>query len=76
MQNTSYFQDQVLLKRPYLTLEMCIRVVEQPLKMELQSDGRTRYWGFVPSLERYIRVVVLEDGTTIHNAFMDRNFTL
>jgi len=76
MKTTSYFQEQVLLKRPYLTLEMCVSVAKEPLRTELQSDGRTRCWGFVPELDRYIRVVLLEDGETIHNAFMDRNFKL
>lgn len=61
-------------KRTYLNLEMCIRVVKQPIRVERQQDGRTRYWGFVEELDRVIRVVVLEDGETIHNAFMDRNF--
>jgi hypothetical protein len=76
MKTTSYFQEQVLRKRPYLSLEMCMKVVEAPLRKELQSDGRFRCWGFVTELDRYIRVVLLEDGETIHNAFMDRNFKL
>ena len=45
-----------------------------PLKKEVQADGRTRYWGFVPELDKIIRVVFLEDGETIHNAFMDRGY--
>ena len=32
--------------------------------------------GFIPELDRFLRVVVLEDGETIHNAFIDRNFKL
>jgi hypothetical protein len=53
---------------------MCETVVKNPLHMEQQEDGRYRYWGFVKELGKVIRVVVLEDGKTIHNAFMDRNF--
>jgi hypothetical protein len=41
---------------------------------ELQSDGRWRYWIFVEELGKYLRVVTLEDGKTIHNAFPDRDF--
>jgi hypothetical protein len=29
---------------------------------------------FVPELDRYLRVVTLEDGVTLHNAFPDRRF--
>jgi hypothetical protein len=50
-------------------------VIEHPIKRELQSDGRIRHWGYVPELDRYLRVVTLDDGQTIHNAFPDRRFT-
>lgn len=74
MKTTRYFEEQVLLKRTYLTLEMCEKIVADPLSSEVQEDGRIRYWGFVKELDKIIRVVVLEDGETIHNAFMDRNY--
>jgi hypothetical protein len=74
VKTTQYFQEQILTKRTYLTLEMCVYVISNPLKTEIQEDGRKRYWGFVPELNKIIRVVVLEDGETIHNAFMDRSF--
>ena len=33
------------------------------------------FWGRVPELGyRYLRVVTLNDGRTIHNAFPDRGF--
>jgi len=53
---------------------MCERVVAKPLSTEIQEDGRIRYWGYVKEFDKFIRVVVLEDGETIHNAFMDRNY--
>jgi hypothetical protein len=75
---TRYFVEQVLRKRPYLTLEMCRSVVENPLRREVQDDGRIRHWGKVilpNELEpRILRVITLEDGETLHNAFPDRNF--
>ena len=44
----------------------------------VQPDGRIRYWGRISVLgearPRYLRVVTLEDGETVHNAFFDRNF--
>jgi hypothetical protein len=74
-QFTSYFEDEVLRKRPYLTKEMCIRVVESPERVEPQEKNRLRFWAAVPELGgRYLRVVTLSDKLTIHNAFLDRGF--
>ena len=73
MKTTRYFREQVLRKRPYLKEEWCERIMNKPLKKEIQSDGRLRFWGRVPELgDRILRVVVLEDGLTVHNAFLDR----
>ncbi len=70
---TNYFEQEVLQKRPYL--EWCIRVIENPLKMEPQEQNRFRFWGMIEEMDnRYLRVVTLEDKTTIHNAFFDRRF--
>ena len=72
---TAYFENEVLRKRPYLKKEWCIRVVEAPLRVEPQDGNRFRFWGQIPELQgRYLRVVTLEDRTTIHNAFPDRRF--
>lgn len=77
MKTTRYFREQVLRKRPYLKLEWCERIVKEPLVRQVQADGRIRHWGRVLELEqRVLRVVTLEDGETIHNAFLDRNFRL
>ena len=79
MPTTRYFAEQVLRKRPYLTLEMCEAVVADPIRSEVQQDSRVRYWGAVTLPndmgERILRVVTLADGVTIHNAFPDRDFT-
>lgn len=75
---TRYFEEQVLRKRPYITLAMCRAVVANPLRREAQEDGRIRFWGHAilsnETEPRILRVVTLEDGATIHNAFPDRNF--
>jgi len=72
---TAYFENDVLRKRPYLTIEICRKVVKNPYKKEVQPDGRIRFWGRVEELEgKYLRVVTLQDGMTIHNAFIDRGF--
>lgn len=78
MQSTRYFSEQVVRKRPYLTAEMCSSVVAAPLRREVQADGRIRQWGriILPGEQkpRILRVVTLADGTTLHNAFIDRDF--
>ena len=68
--------EHVLVKRPYLTKEMCLRVVTHPLKKEMQEDGeRVRFWAEVAELDgRFLRVITLADEQTIHNAFPDRRF--
>ena len=43
-----------------------------------EPDGRVRLWGEVThtteTTPRFLRVVRLENGETIHNAFFDRRF--
>jgi len=72
---TEYFEKEVLRKRPYLKKEWCVRIVENPIKIEKQEDNRYRFWGIVDELDgKILRVVTLEDKRTIHNAFPDRRF--
>jgi hypothetical protein len=74
---TAYFENEVLRKRSYLKKEWCINVVENPIRVEVQSDNRVRFWGKVDELDgRVIRVVTLADRVTIYNAFPDRGFKL
>ena len=74
-ETTPYFRKKVQRDRPYATIEVCIAVIERPLRRQEQADGRIRFWAIVPSLGgRALRVVTLADGTTIHNAFFDRRF--
>ncbi len=76
--STPYFNEQVLRKRPYLTLAMCEKVIRAPIRVEAQDDGRIRHWGLIDLQndygKRYLRVVTLADGVTVHNAFFDRDF--
>ncbi len=51
------------------------RAIHEPIGESVQKDGRIRRWVEVPEMEgRYLRVVLLEDGETVHNAFFDRRF--
>jgi len=69
------FEKEALRKRPYLKKEWCIRICENPLRVEPQEHNRFRFWGEVDELEgRILRVITLVDKKTIHNAFLDRGF--
>ena len=74
MKTTRYFEEQVLAKRPYLVRAWCAEALTQPVRREVQPDGRIRHWLYIPSFGKYLRVVTLEDGETVHNAFLDRGF--
>lgn len=72
---TDYFENEVLRKRNYLKRQWCIDVINNPLKIEEQDNGRVRFWGVVTEVEgKFLRVVTLPDKTTIHNAFFDRGY--
>ena len=74
MKCTAYFANDVLGKRPYLSEPMCRAIVETPAIREIQPDGRIRHYGFDALLGKWLRVITLADGETIHNAFPDRGF--
>ena len=62
-------------KRPYLQKEWCIRVIENPIRVEDQENNRFRFFGAIEEIDnRVLRVITLEDKVTIHNAFPDRGF--
>ena len=77
MKTTRYFEEQVLRKRPYLKREWCAEAITNPMRREVQEDGRIRFWIEVTtgeSISYVLRVIALDDGETVHNAFFDRNF--
>ena len=48
--------------------------IRNPIYTETQSDGRIRKWKLISEENKFLRVILLEDGETVHNAFFDRNF--
>jgi len=77
MKTTRYFEEQVLRKRPYIRREWCSEAVADPIRSEAQPNGRVRFWREVVTdngRPYVLRVVTLDDGETVHNAFFDRNF--
>ncbi|MDH7487030.1 MAG: hypothetical protein QHJ81_12230 [Anaerolineae bacterium] len=74
MKTTDYFITSVMARRPYLKAEWIEHVLRNPIHIEKQANGRLRYWGVIPELGKYLRVVTEPDGETVHNAFLDRRF--
>ena len=73
---TQYFEairtrpDRAIIREAWIE-----RAIRQPIREAVQSDGRIRRWASIPEADgRYLRVVLLEDGQTVHNAFFDRGF--
>ena len=76
MKFTNYFlATRARPDRAMIRDEWIERAVRKPIKEVVQSDSRIRRWARIEEAEgRYLRVVLLEDGETIHNAFFDRDF--
>lgn len=75
MKTTQYFK--YTRKRPdraQIKDEWILFVIENPEKTEMQSDGRIKKWAKISEANRCLRVILLEDGETVHNAFFDRSF--
>lgn len=77
MKFTRYFE--TLRRRPdrAIITDLWIQfVIDHPVKEVIQEDGRMRRWAPIDEAEgRYLRVILLADGETVHNAFFDRSFT-
>ena len=76
MKTTAYFD--LIRRRPDRALikdEWIERAITSPVHQITQLDGRIRRWARVPEMDnRYLRVILLADGETVHNAFFDRRF--
>jgi hypothetical protein len=75
MKTTQYFDytrkrpDRAKIKEDWIKY-----VIDNPVKIEIQSDGRIRKWAEILEVGKYLRVILLEDGETVHNAFFDRSY--
>ena len=75
LKTTRYFDNFASQKHPEVEQAWIARVLAKPIKVEQQSNQRIAYWGNIQEAEnRVLRVITLEDGETVHNAFFDRNF--
>ena len=72
---TDYFKRRVLEERPEIDPAWCLRALTLSTHREVQpEDGRIRHWLFIPEANKYLRVITLADGETLHNAFFDRSY--
>lgn len=60
--------------RKEIKMEWIEQVFYKPEYEQIQDDGRIRRWAYIAEVEKYLRVVILENGKTIHNAFFDRSY--
>ena len=75
MKFTNYFS--YMIKRPdraIIKIEWIESTVLDPVYSEVQTDDRIRKWKWIEEEQKYLRVILLPDGETVHNAFFDRNF--
>ena len=57
-----------------ISLDHAIRVVNNPVIVQVQDDGRTRYRAYLEEFGHYVRVVVEPDGEEILTTFIDGDF--
>jgi hypothetical protein len=63
MKTTQYFDytrkrpDRAPIKEEWIRI-----VIENPEKVEIQSDGRIRKWARILEVGKYLRVILLEDA--------------
>lgn len=76
MKTTKYFEYMRLRPdRSIIEEEWIHYVIDNPEKEFIQDDGRIRRWAAISDMDnRYLRVVLLEDKMTVHNAFFDRSY--
>jgi hypothetical protein len=78
MKTTQYFRamrhraDRAMIRDEWIK-----HAIDNPAKEVIQKDGRIRRWAVIDEAGgKYLRVILLSDGETVHNAFFDRSFTL
>lgn len=76
MKTSGHFDDDVS-KRPdrvKIKDEWRERALRKPQYAESQNNGWTKHWIYVSEVGKWLRIVVQEDGETVHTNFFDRGF--
>lgn len=75
MKITTYFQyTRQRADRKRIRDAWIMKAITEPEAEEVQSDGRIRRWTWIDEEGEFLRVILLEDSETVHNAFFDRGF--
>jgi hypothetical protein len=76
MKVTRYFlfmkqrPDRIIIKEDWI-----LKAFKNPISESVHSDGRIKRWAQIDEADgKYLRIVLLEDRETVHNAFFDRSF--
>ena len=76
MKTTKYFNFRS--KKPdreNIKIEWIEFVLKSHIRRKVQNDGRIKMWAKIEEASnKYLRVITLDDGETVHNAFFDRGF--
>ena len=70
METTDYYEQKARYNHPEVKDEWIEATLANPRYVELQADGRMRYYGYIDEAGKWLRVV-LEDGKLL-NRFLDR----
>jgi len=76
MKFTNYFEfTRKRDDRKNIELKWIAQAFYSPIFEEVQNDGRIRRWAKIDDADsKYLRIIILDDGETIHNAFFDRSY--
>lgn len=75
MRFTNYFNHMIKRSdRAIIKTEWIESTIRDPFHSEIQADGRIRKWKWIEEEKKYLRVILLPDGETVHNVFFDRSF--
>jgi len=75
MRKTQYFE--YTRKRPgraQIKDKWIKYAIDNPEKIKIQSDGRISKWAKIIEVNKYLRVILLENRETVHNTFFDRSY--
>jgi hypothetical protein len=76
MKTSGHFDDEVSRRPDRIPIrrEWCERALREPEYTEPQSNGWMRHWIYVSEVSKWLKIVVQEDGETVHTNFFDRDF--
>src|SRR4051812_9804022 len=76
MKMSGHFDDDVSKRPDRINIREEWRewALHEPEYTEPQHNGWIRHWIYVTEQGKWLRVVILEDGETVHTNFWDRGF--